>query len=178
MYATASAAEYSTGAGNNLEQRRAGAVEIDAGRGVKCIMHRLAGVFFQVRALDLDIDRAAVFQAYGQAPVADDRQFVLADLIALRQVGVKVVFARKYTLPGDAAADREAEADRLAQRSDVRHRQRAGQCDIDHAGMRVRLGTVCGRRPGKQLARGVELGVDFQADDRLPCDGWGLRAGR
>ena len=141
------------------------------------LVQRLAGVLFQVRALDLDVEHAAIVHLHAQAAVRHDRQFVLADLVALRQIRVKVVFARKYTMPRDLAVDRKTEADRLVERGVIRHRQRSRHCDIDDAGVRVRLGAVGGRRAGKQLARGVELGVDFQADDGLPAlEGWGLRA--
>jgi hypothetical protein len=71
-------------------------------------VHRLAGVLFQVRALNLDIEGAAIVEAHRKPARADDRQFVLADLVALWQIRVKVVFARKYTLPRDLRADSQA----------------------------------------------------------------------
>ena len=154
--------------GNDLEQRRAGAVQINAGRGMERVVQRLAGIFFEVRALDFDLKRATVVSANGNFAAAHDRQFVLADLIALRQIGIEVVFAREYAFARDLRIDGQTEADRLAEHGSIRYRQRARQRDIDRAGLRIRFGAVMRRGAREQLARGIELGVDFQADDGLP----------
>jgi hypothetical protein len=42
------------GLGDDLEQRRAGAVEVDAGHAVEVFVQALAGVFLQVGAGEVD----------------------------------------------------------------------------------------------------------------------------
>src|SRR5881394_2266030 len=105
-----------------------------------------------------DADRAALH----------DRAFVLADLVALRQVGIEVVLAREDRARVDLCADGEAEADRVLDRALVHHRKDAGQCDVDRRGLRIGLraeGSGCG---GKDLAPCEELRVRLDADDDFP----------
>jgi hypothetical protein len=56
------------------------------------VVDRLAGVLLQVQALDADLRVDAIDQSTDLA-LADDRMLELADLIALRQVGIEIVLA-------------------------------------------------------------------------------------
>ena len=70
---------------------------------------------------DEELDRAAL----------DDRRLVLADLVALGQVGIEIVLAREDRQRRDRRADGEAEADRPLDGAAVEHRQRARQRQVD-----------------------------------------------
>jgi hypothetical protein len=83
---------------------------------VEVFVQRLAGVLLEVGAgermvlvdvADLDVEAAAL----------DDRQLVLADLIALGQVGVEVVLAGEDVALDQLGADGQAEADAALDRA-------------------------------------------------------------
>jgi hypothetical protein len=159
------------GLGDDLEQRCAGAVEVDAGHAVEVLVQALAGVFLEVgagQAHRLLIGGLALADADRDRAADHDRQVHLADLVALGEVGVEVVLAREHALLGDVGADRQAEADRALDRAAVEHRQHAGQGDVHRARLAVGLGAEGGAGAGEDLAGGVELGVDFQPDDDFP----------
>jgi hypothetical protein len=81
------------------------------------------------------------------------RDLVLADLVALGQVGVEVVLAREDRQRRHLGAHRQAEADGALDRAAVHHRQRAGQRQVDRAGLRVGRGAEGGGAPLKILLR-------------------------
>ena len=86
------------GLGDDLEQRRAAAVEVDErrGRAVDAARRRdvdvLRRVLLEVRADDPDLD-VAVGRRHGETPARAERLVVLGDLVRLRVVGIEVVLA-------------------------------------------------------------------------------------
>ncbi len=154
------------GFGDDLEQRRAGAVQVDAGGAGVVLVQRLAGVFFEVRAGQLHPVRLAGDEKI-EVPALHHRNLVLADLVALGQVGVEVVLAREDRQRRHLGLHREAEADGALDRAAVEHRQGARQCQIDRRRLRVRCGTELRRRAAEYLAARRQLGVRFQPDDDL-----------
>jgi hypothetical protein len=92
----------------------------------------------------------------------------LADLVALRQVGVEVVLAVKARPLVDLRIDRHAGAHGLADALAVQHRKHARHGRVDKADLRVRLCTESGCRAGKQLGLRNDLRVNFKADHDLP----------
>src|SRR3569833_1301421 len=87
--------------------------------------------------IENDVDRAA----------GDDGELVLTDLVALREIRIKVVLAGKYRLRRDAGADGEPELHGHAYRSAIQHRQHTRVAEIDEVGLLIRRGTVGDRRP-------------------------------
>ena len=154
--------------GHDLDQRRAGAVQVDTGLPGKSFVQRLAGILLQVRARDIDALDAAVVEQDVDRPAADDRQFVLADLVTLGQVGVEVILAREDRAPRHAGVDCQPEFHRHAYRLGIEHGQHAGISQIDQVGLRVRRRPVGGGRAGEDLRAGQQLGMDLQPDDGLP----------
>ena len=84
-------------------------------------MNGFAGVFLEMRARELnrflnatnmDIDFAAHHH----------RQFVLADLIAFRQVGVKIILARENRTGRNLGIHRQTEFDRTFDCAFIQHR--------------------------------------------------------
>ena len=154
--------------GDDFQQRRPGPIEVDTRQTLEILMQRLASVFFQMSASDADHLADALIQINGQLTLLHDGQFVLADLIALGQIGIKIILAGKDRAAGDFGTDSQAEHCRHAHRLPVQHGQHARHPQIDGASLRIRLGAVSGGRPGENLALGGELGVDFQPDNRFP----------
>ncbi len=135
-------------------------------------MQRFARVLLEVRTrqlhrLDVGLACFGLHHERQRAPL-DHRSFVLADLVALRQIGIKVILARKDAVPGDGGADRDAEADRTLDRTSIQHRQRARQSQIDRARLRIRFGAERGRRARENLALGGQLRMRFDADNDFP----------
>ena len=154
--------------GDDFQQRRAGTVEIDAGQPVKILVQRFAGVFLQMGAGDTDHLAGTVVQVDGQLALLDDRQFVLADLVALGQVRVKVVLTGEHRTSCHSGTDGQAERDGHSHHFAVQHRQHTWQAEVDGARLRVRFRAVGGGGAGENLALGSELGVDFQPDHSFP----------
>ena len=128
------------GLGDDLQQRCAGAVQVNAGLAGVILVERFAGIFLEVGAGEAhlvsgvsedELDRAALHH----------RSFILADLVPLGQIGVEVVLARKDRVLCDLGADGQTELDRPFDRAAVHHRQRAWQRQIDRRSLRVGCGT-------------------------------------
>ena len=136
------------------------------------VVQALAGVLLQMQPLDADGDALAAEQIDDDLALADDRALVLADLIALRQIGIEVVLAVEDRIEIDLRLQPEPGADGLRDAAFVDHRQHAGHGGIDQAHMGVGLAAELGRGAGEQLGVGGDLGMDLHADHHLP------RAGR
>ncbi len=114
----------------------------------------------------------AVLQLDVQVAVMHDRQFVLADLVAFRQVGIEVVLAREHRARRHARVRGQPEFRGHAHHLGIQHRQHAGQPEVDRAGLRIRLRAIAGGGAGEDLALCGELGVYFQPDDGFPFHKW------
>ncbi len=103
------------GVGDDLHERRPGTVEVDeadlVARGIGRV-NELRRVFLEVRPRDADGERT-LGRLDGQAAGRREGQVVLADLVALGQVGIEVVLA----VP--AGGVRRGRFDREARREDV-----------------------------------------------------------
>jgi hypothetical protein len=156
------------GLGHDLEQRRAGAVQVDAGVTVEVLVHGLASVLLEVRAGDADALLVALVVSNEEFAVLDDRQLVLADLVALRQIRVEIVLAGENRSRCHRRVDGEPELAGHAHDFLVEHRQHARIAEVDQAGLGVRLRAVGRRGAGEDLAPRRELRVDLQPDDDFP----------
>ena len=153
---------------DDLEQRRAGPVEVDAAGADQPLVQRLARVFLQMRTRDTDRLPRPVVQDDFQRSVLDDRPLVLADLVTLGQVGIEVVLAREHGPRGDLGAGGESELHGHAHRFGIQHRQHAGIAEVHEVRLRVRCRAVGGRAAGKDLRASRELGVNLKPDDDFP----------
>src|SRR5207244_8849826 len=112
------------------------------------LMERFAGVRLEVRASEADGLLGLISQMRRQdaeRAALHDRALVLADLVALRQVGVEVVLAREDRAPVDRAADRKAKADGVLDRGAIQHGEHAGKRDVDRGRLRIWRGAErCG----------------------------------
>ena len=144
------------------------------------VVHQLAGVLLDMDPFDPD-GLGSAFGVLGikdhfDLALAHQRVIELADLVTLRQIGVKVVLAIEPRPLVDLRAHRHAGAHRLADAFAVRHRQHAGHRRIDQTDLAVGLCPERGGRAGKQLRLAGDLGMDFEADHDLPFTGCALDA--
>ena len=156
---------------HDLHQRHARAVEIDALMVGCWSCSAFAGVLLEMQPLDADGDRLAAFQIDDHLALAHDRRFVLADLVALRQVGIEIILAVEHRLQIDLRLEAEARADRLLDAFLVDHRQHAGHRRVDQRDVAVGLAAEFGRGAGEQLRLGGDLGMHLHADDDFPVAG-------
>jgi len=129
-------------------------------------VQRLARVFFEV----------GTHQAHGFLLVAQEeldlaalhhRNFKLADLVALGQVGVEIVFAGENAHGRNVGAEGQSQFDSASNSLSVHHGQRAGQRQVYGAGLRVGFGAEGRGGAAEDLALRGKLGVGFEADDDL-----------
>src|SRR5258708_17513038 len=97
-------------------------------------------------------------------------QFVLADLVALGEIGIKVALARENRTAIDhlLSADSKPEADGALDRAFVCNRQHARERDVHCARLSVGWRAERGRSAREHLRRGGELRVSLQSDDDFP----------
>ena len=137
-------------------------------------MQRLAGVLLEMQPLDADRDARAIRQFDDHLALADDRRLVLADLIALRQIGIEIVLPVEHRAQIDLRVQPEPGAHRLPHAFLVDHRQHARHRGIDQRDVAVRLAAEFGRGARKQLRVRGDLGMDFQPDHHFPVAGCAL----
>ena len=109
------------------------------------IVDRLAGVLLQMQPFDADRQRLAIDIDLDFA-LADDRLLVLADLIALGQVGVKIVLAIENASEVNFGVQPEPGAYRLCNALGIDHRQHAWHRRVDQRHMTVRRRAKLRRR--------------------------------
>src|SRR5215475_9776362 len=117
-------------------------------------MNRFAGVLFDVRAGDLEspetpfIGPSALIALAGQdfdRAALRKGAVVLRDLIALWQIGIKIIFPREDRFIVDLQIERESRLARHLHGLAVERGQRAGQTQANWTGVAVRLPPEFGR---------------------------------
>ena len=158
--------------GDDFQQRRTGAIQVDAGPAVKILMQRLAGIFFEMGAGEPDEllgRRVTRADSYRESTAGYHRRLELTDLIALGQIGVEIILAGEDRARRDLRADRQAKLDGTHHGLAIEYRQDAGQRDVDRVGLHIWLGAEGDAAAGKYLRFGSQLGVGFQPDDDFPA---------
>src|SRR3954463_1571981 len=112
--------------------------------------------------------RFACVDGNANGAALNDRALVLADLVALREIGIEVVLAREYGAAVDGGADGKTEADGMLDRRAVQHGQCARKRDVHGRGLRVGQRAKGARRGREDLAPRQELRVGLDADDDFP----------
>ena len=156
------------GPADDLDERDAGAVEVDqrlvaavdASAGAADV-DRLAGVLLEVRPLDADA--GAVGQV--EPAVHVERNVVLADLVRLRHVGIEVVLAVEHARL-DAAVEGQPDAHRQLDGAAVEHGQRPRQAERHRVDVGVGLVPEAVGAGGEELRLRRQLDVDLQAERR------------
>ncbi len=129
-------------------------------------VQRFARVFFQMRTHQAN---GFLFIAHKERHLATlhHRNFKLADLITLGQIGVEIIFARKNTLLCNVRAHRQAQFNGALYRTFVHHGQRARQGQIDRTSLRVGLCTKRCGSAAENFALRRKLGMCFKANDHF-----------
>ena len=160
--------------GDDLDEGNTGSVVVDErvlgaldATGRAAHVGELAGVLLHVRALDRHREQATVRQLDLDRARERDGLVALRDLVVLREVGVEVVLAGEAARGRDRAAEREAQADRVAHRLAVDDGQRTRQAEVDGRDVRVGLAAEVVRRVREHLGLGAELDVHLEAEHRL-----------
>src|SRR5262245_33774176 len=140
-------------------------------------MNRFARVLFNVRARDAESSEtpfggpsafvALAGQNFDRAALRKGA-VILRDLIALRQIGIKIIFPREDRFGVDLKIKSESRLARHLHGLAVEHRQRAWQAQADRTGVAVRLPPEFGRTGTEDFRLGFELRVDFKADYGFP----------
>jgi hypothetical protein len=149
------------GLGHDLDQRRSAPVEVD---------QRSAGAVDPARSPDVDELRGVLLEVHAmdanltQPPRRRERDVVLADLVALRQVRVEVVLAVEDGAGRHLAFERGGNLQRIADRLLVWNRQDPGVSQADRAGVHVRLIPEGELATAEHLRPRPELNVDLEAD--------------
>ena len=173
----ASSAERRSGLRDDLHQRDAGAVEVDEGQRRVLVVQRLAGVLLEMQPLDADRTSSPSGSVDHDLALADDRRLVLADLVALRQVGIEIVLAVEHGSQVDLRLERRGRcAPPGATHSSLITGSMPGiaasTSDTWAFGSRAEFG----RGAGEQLGLRGHLGMDLHADHDLPVAGGALDA--
>ncbi len=103
--------------------------------------------------------------------LADNRQFELADLIALRQIGIEIVLAVEARDLVDLRIEAEACAHGLFHAFLVDHRQHARHGRIDQRDIAIGIRAKGGAGAGKELGLAFHLGMNLQPHDEFPLAG-------
>src|SRR5437879_471512 len=103
------------------------------------VVQGFSSILLQVYPLDPDSRCSSILRIDGHLALADERRLVLADLIALRQIGIEVVLPLEHRLEIDARLEAEAGADGLADALLVDHWQHPGHGGVDQRDMGVRF---------------------------------------
>ena len=148
---------------DDLQERRAGAVEVHVAHRFALVVHQLAGVLLHVDAGDADGPAAAVHLDLHPAVLADG-QLELGDLVALGQVRVEIVLAGEAVFPVQGRSGGQPQLDGRLHHLAVEYRQGTGHAQADRAGVGVGRGAERGGAAAEDLTQGFHLGVDFQPD--------------
>src|SRR5262249_59598368 len=122
-------------------------------------MDRLGRVLLEVRPHDPDLE-VAVLTRDAERAVDAERLVVLRDLVALRQVGIRVVLAVEERAGRDLAAEREPELERPFDRGLVGRGQRTWKGEAHGTGLRVRLAGEAVRTAAEHLRPRLQLDMD------------------
>ena len=116
---------------HNLQKRSSGSIQINAGMAGNNAMYRLAGIFFKMCTRQIDCLHVRFtglwFDWERQLTTEYDWQFKLTDLIPLRQIWIKIIFAIKNRMISNLGPNSEAESNSSLNRTVVQHRQCTGE---------------------------------------------------
>lgn len=146
--------------GDDLHKRNAGAIVVNAASAVGK-MQKFSCVLFEVHTFDANGFVAGDFDV---AVIADRVGFfVLADLIALRQIGIEIVFAMKKRTAADVAVERECGFEDEDDGGVVNDRQGAWESGADRADAGVDFAAERVRAAAEHFGFGEEFGMDLHA---------------
>ena len=151
--------------GHNFHQRHAAAVVVAQCGFRPGVVHQFARVLFHVDFVQANVLFLPAVGRDRYAAARADRRIELRNLISLRQVGVKIVFAVKARQAGDLAAERQAGAHRALHHRAVEHGKRTGLSGADRTGVRVGCAAEGCGTAAEDLCLGIHFDMDFESAD-------------
>src|SRR5262249_1809458 len=121
-----------------------------------------------MKPLDADDHTLAAEEIDDDLALADERILVLADLIALRQVWIKIVLPIENRIEIDLRLQPGSGANPLRNSPLVNDWEHSAQCRIPQPHMRCWPAAELGGSAGEQLGVGGDLGMHFHANHHLP----------
>ena len=126
------------GLADDFQEWHAGAIQVDQAGGTVGVVNIFAGVFLHMNprqanaffhAIHFDVDMTA----------GANRQFVLTDLITLRQIRIEIVFAGEDARGRDLAVRRQARLDGKFDDPLIENRQNTGESGTNRTGILIGL---------------------------------------
>ena len=114
-------------------------------------MQALARILLQMQPFNADSPLHAFRQVEHDFALADNRQFELGNLIALRQIRIEIVLPGKDGPLVDLGVESKTRAHRLLNTILVENWQHARHGGIDKAHLRIGISAELGRRTREQL---------------------------
>ncbi len=131
-------------------------------------MDRFTGFFFQLNLGDVDLFFVAIIGNDIDLASSRHRLAQLGNLITLRQVRIKVIFAFKDYVFSNLTIKSQPRTYRKFEGLFIQDRQRAGHAETSWTYQRIRLSPELRRAGAKQLGSGRKFGVYFQTNYRFP----------
>ena len=140
--------------GDNFQQRRPGAVQVNARHPFKSAVYRFTCIFFQMRTRDIDhfFVGFGIFSRRhldGDFAFTNHWQLELADLVTFGQIRIKVILARKHAARGHFSFNRQTKLDGAFNGFFVEYRQHTWQGDAHFTRLRIGLRPIGGRSTAK-----------------------------
>ena len=140
-------------------------------------MNRFAGILLHVNPYQWQGASSPILATEGNRSAQRIGPIELADLVALRQIGIEVILAIKTTLSLDLALEADGRTNRTPDGRLVDHRQGSWPTGTNRADVVIRIETCLAPTTAEHLATRCHLGMDFETDHRLPVHD-GLPTGR
>ena len=159
---------------NDFDERRSAPVVVQQRVARVLVVNGPPGVLFHVDAGESDAlcgrRRLRVLPVpHGDIhmPPGANGRFVLRNLVALRQVGIKIMLARQHGTRRDPALRSQAHAQGIFDHAPIQRGQRAGMPQANRIHMRIRTGPEAGGIRTERLGIGKKPAMRLQANDRF-----------
>ena len=131
-------------------------------------MQRLAGILFEMQALNAHNDLLRGGDIHHNFALTHDGMFVLADLIALRQIGIEIILTVKDGPIIDLCLQTKTGANGLRDAFTVDHWQHAGHGRIHQRHMGIGCAAKFSRSRRKEFGVRAHLSMNLHAHDDFP----------
>ena len=135
-------------------------------------VHKLAGIFFHVQALDADLFEISVLALFSHLHLDPtlfrDRLVVLSDLVVLREIRIEILLAIELAVLRNVQIQAHRSLDRILEHLLVQHRQRSRQTTNHRINVGVGIIPKGGGSCCENLAVGAQLHMGFKADHSFP----------
>ena len=159
--------------GDNLHQRHTRTVQINVSFRGRKVMYGFPRILLQMEALNANTNRLAyitvcINRQNINLALTDDGMFKLANLIALRQINIEIIFTVKAREQINLRVQPKARANGLLDAKLIHHRQHARHARINKADLCIRLRAIFRGRAREELRVRGDLRMYLKTKDDLP----------